>query len=369
MLNDSIDNLRLDLNNERVRGTIYVRRNDTKARTIHLSFMSNGKVVDLSNAVFCALHILKPDLNECDQPMVRYGNELQYTFRTQDINVPGECKCQAQVTFNDGALLEGPEFSVMVHDTEINPKHEESLNEYGSITQILVDVTNLKTEAEADANRAESAREGAEESEEKCDEDLEECMRIVSGLHGTFLPQGTINFADLADVSKIPGYEWKITDEFTTDNRFSEGAGHVMAAGTSVYVTINEEFTCITGDNVVGVKGDSEVNYRTGNVNLTKANIGLGNVPNVTTNNQTPTFSMAVSRENIASGETLATIMGKLMKYLNDLKTVSFSGNYSDLSGKPDYDGLTSRVTNLETAVTFLESVAGYPFDWPEPEE
>ena len=31
---------------------------------------------------------------------------------------------------------------------------------------------------------------------------------------------------------------------------------------------------------VTGVKGDSETNYRTGNINITKANIGLGNVDN-----------------------------------------------------------------------------------------
>jgi len=31
---------------------------------------------------------------------------------------------------------------------------------------------------------------------------------------------------------------------------------------------------------VTGVKGDSETNYRTGNINITKANIGLGNVEN-----------------------------------------------------------------------------------------
>ena len=34
-----------------------------------------------------------------------------------------------------------------------------------------------------------------------------------------------------------------------------------------------------------------------------------------------------------------------------------------------DITDLTNRVTALETAVAFLESVSGYPFDWPEPEE
>ena len=86
---------------------------------------------------------------------------------------------------------------------------------------------------------------------------------------------------------------------------------------------------------VTGIKGDSETAYRHGDVNITKANIGLGNVPNVTTNNQTPTFTQASARENIVSGNTLSVIMGKIMKYFADLKTVAFTGSYNDLSGKP----------------------------------
>ena len=68
---------------------------------------------------------------------------------------------------------------------------------------------------------------------------------------------------------------------------------------------------------------------------LSKSDVGLGNVPNVSTNDQTPTFSQASSRANIASGEKLSTIFGKIMKVIADLKAVAFSGSYSDLSGKP----------------------------------
>ena len=69
----------------------------------------------------------------------------------------------------------------------------------------------------------------------------------------------------------------------------------------------------------------------------TKSEIGLGNVPNVTTNNQTPTFTQATSRTNIQSGETLSTIFGKIMKWFADLKSVAFSGSYNDLSDTPAF--------------------------------
>lgn len=67
----------------------------------------------------------------------------------------------------------------------------------------------------------------------------------------------------------------------------------------------------------------------------TASEVGLGNVPNVSTNDQTPTFTQASSRANIASGEKLSALFGKIMKWFADLKTVAFSGSYSDLSNKP----------------------------------
>lgn len=48
-----------------------------------------------------------------------------------------------------------------------------------------------------------------------------------------------------------------------------------------------------------------------------------------------PTFTEASTRANIASGESFATILGKIKKFFTDLKTVAFSGSYNDLSDKP----------------------------------
>lgn len=288
MQNDSIDNLRLDLNRESVRGVIYVRIGDTRARTIHISLASNGTVVDLSNAIFCELIIKKPDDNECDQPMVRYGNELQYTFRTQDINVPGECKCQVVVTFEDGGIITSPEFSVVVSDTVIDPEHEKSTNEYTAISQILVDVTALKEAADDDAQRAENAEANVTIMEAQCEDYRDESKAIAEGLEGVLMPQGEIAFSDLDDVQMVSGFMWKITDEFTTDNRFAEGLGHLMAAGTSVYLKINGEFACLSGDNVVGIKGESDDDYQTGKITLKDVAFtgdygDLGNTPTLGT--------------------------------------------------------------------------------------
>lgn len=68
---------------------------------------------------------------------------------------------------------------------------------------------------------------------------------------------------------------------------------------------------------------------------VTAEQIGLDKVPNVATNDQTPTFTEAATRVNITSGETLSTLFGKIKKFFADLKTVAFTGSYTDLSNKP----------------------------------
>lgn len=46
-------------------------------------------------------------------------------------------------------------------------------------------------------------------------------------------------------------------------------------------------------------------------------------------------FTQASSRTNISSGEKLKIIFGKIAKFFADLKTVAFTGNYNDLTNKP----------------------------------
>lgn len=51
--------------------------------------------------------------------------------------------------------------------------------------------------------------------------------------------------------------------------------------------------------------------------------------------NTTVTFSAASARENVKTGEKLSVIVGKIAKWFADLKTVAFTGSYTDLANKP----------------------------------
>lgn len=52
---------------------------------------------------------------------------------------------------------------------------------------------------------------------------------------------------------------------------------------------------------------------------VTAEQVGLGNVPNVSTNNQTPTFSTSSKLANIISGETMSVILGKVRTAVSSL--------------------------------------------------
>ena len=85
-------------------------------------------------------------------------------------------------------------------------------------------------------------------------------------------------------------------------------------------------------DAVTGVKGDAESTYRIGNVNITKTNIGLGNVDN-TSDADKPISTAAQAALNLKANTA-------------DLAAVATSGNYSDLSNTPTID------TELSTTST-----------------
>ena len=77
-------------------------------------------------------------------------------------------------------------------------------------------------------------------------------------------------------------------------------------------------------DKAIGKKANTDdLTSHTNNTanphNVTKNQVGLGNVPNVATNDQTPTYSDAASLETLTSGEKLSVAFGKISKAITDL--------------------------------------------------
>lgn len=202
--------------------------------------------------------------------------------------------------------------------------------------------SNSATSADTYAKKAQSYAIGTggvrpNESTDNAKYYYEQSKNISQGLGGTLLPMGTVSFANLPALSNAEsGWMYNVSDQFTTTSDFNEGAGKVIPAGSNVYKTADGKWDVLAGTPVTTVNG------QTGNVVLNKVDVGLGNVPNVTTNNQTPTFTQATTRGNISSGEKLFVIFGKIMKWFSDLKNVAFTGSYNDLSNKPSIPSITN---------------------------
>ena len=113
---------------------------------------------------------------------------------------------------------------------------------------------------------------------------------------------------------------------------------------------------------------------------VTKSDVGLGNVPNVTTDNQTPSFTQATTLANITSKEKLSVMLGKIAKAIADFIThkgdktshitsaertawnakSEFTGNYEDLNGAPvvptslSWTGNTMALLNADGAMSVV---------------
>ena len=107
-----------------------------------------------------------------------------------------------------------------------------------------------------------------------------------------------------------------------------------LAEGEFGWCTDSKELYIGNSDGNVKINSDVEASLEehisdTANPHaVTKSQVGLGNVPNVATNNQTPTYTAASTLATLVSGEKLSVSMGKIMKAITDL--ISHIGNKSN---------------------------------------
>lgn len=141
---------------------------------------------------------------------------------------------------------------------------------------------------------------------------------------------------------------------------------------TLVFVGDVENITAtINGSLVYASAGD--LSDHIGNKNnpheVTKAQVGLGSVPNVTTNDQTPTYTEAASVSNISSGEKLSVAFGKIKKAISALIShLNAKDNPHEVTAaqvgaaaaehEHSADDITSGILSLTHGGTGVESLA-----------
>lgn len=109
----------------------------------------------------------------------------------------------------------------------------------------------------------------------------EQAKSISESFSGALRPMGTVAFSELPAVgSATEGDMYNISDSFTTTADFKEGAGHRIPAGANVYLTTDAKWDILAGTPVIGVKGAKETDFRTGDVNISPADIGAPSIDN-----------------------------------------------------------------------------------------
>lgn len=151
-------------------------------------------------------------------------------------------------------------------------KASESLQGASTATAKAGEAADYATEAESWAHGETGIREN--ENVDNSKYYYEQTKRISQGLQGSLLPMGTITFSQLADQNPLAGYMYNISDNFTTDETFKDGAGNSYPAGTNVYWTADGYWDALAGVMVAGVKGQKESNYRQGFVSLSAQDTG-----------------------------------------------------------------------------------------------
>lgn len=98
---------------------------------------------------------------------------------------------------------------------------------------------------------------------------------VKDSLGSALRPMGTRTFANLPALADVEaGDMYNVSDQFTTNGNFEDGSDITVPAGSNVYKTVGGKWDVLAGSPVTGIKGNAEISYRKGNVNITPENIG-----------------------------------------------------------------------------------------------
>lgn len=147
--------------------------------------------------------------------------------------------------------------------SELNAKTSENnaLSSANSASTSEANALSSKNDALTYAVRAQSYTKG--DTGTRPDEDVDnaeyyylQSKSIAQSLSGALRPKGTITFSQLPTTNIDDGDMYNISDSFVTDNRFREGAGRNVSAGSNVYYTVDGMWDVLAG----GVRGFKVVN-------------------------------------------------------------------------------------------------------------
>lgn len=209
----------------------------------------------------------------------------------------------------------------------------------GSITEDMLQpnfLADVRVESEKAKSSANSASNSADEAKQYRNE-AEQIKREIEAVTGV-----EIATTEKAGIVKPDG------ETITIDNDGTIRAKVSGVLDTLEEVEANEEENKTAGALALKKHSTDKENPH----GVTAEQVGLGNVPNVATNNQTPTYTMATSLATLKSGEKLSVAFGKIAK--------AISGLISHLSDKNNPHGVTAEQIGIESTTVRYNDETGY---------
>jgi len=162
---------------------------------------------------------------------------------------------------------------------------------------------------------------------------------INAAISSVYRVGGTKTVAELTSsllVAANKGFVYNITDSGTTTSDFIEGAGKPIRAGDNVGIcavtsggTTTYKFDLLSGfvdlSNYVQKSSTAGLLKNDGSVDTNSYLTTTGNASDTTAE-----FTAASSRSNIARGEKLSVLFGKIAKWFSDLKALAFKDKVAD---------------------------------------
>lgn len=153
------------------------------------------------------------------------------------------------------------------------------------------------------------------------------------------------------------GEKTTVTDSDTVYSEATQSAAGLMSPADKAKLDGIEDGA--GANSVIGVKGSAETTYRTGNVEITKANIGLGNVDNTadsaksvayaTSAGSATSATSATKATQDASGNTITTTYATKTELTTGLAGKSDTGHTHNYAGSSSAGGAATSANKLNT--------------------
>lgn len=308
----------VDINDNKTYEYFYAKQYDT-GRIFIINITKDGNPFNLSDCTVIA-NMKKPDGTvKMDSCTIISENQIQLIATDQVTVLSGKIPLDIQIT-NGSATIKTITLYIKVEGSVIHPDDVISSDEFNALNDLLIkastDYSYIMDNCQVSADAAKQSEINAKDSETKALEYLTNTISKASEASDSASSALTsannaIEHANSASLSASNASDFaRNASDSAIDSSNSAIASESYAIGGTGSRTgedidnakyYNEQaqkaLENMQNAQVTGVKGDSETEYRKGEVNITKSNIGLENVEN----KSSETIRSEITKENVTN--------------------------------------------------------------------